>query len=163
MVKTIVLMGVSGCGKTSVGREVGARLGRTFYDGDDFHEPENVEKMRQGIPLNDDDRRTWLAALHDLIADNLQLGIPIVLACSTLKKVYRQQLREGNEGLTFVFLKGDYELIWSRMGGREGHYMKPEMLRSQFDTLEIPENAIEVDIDQAVSEIVDEIILKLDY
>jgi len=158
MALAIVLMGVSGCGKTSVGKALSAELGWSFYEGDEFHSPENVETMSMGMPLNDEDRAPWLEALHDLIADKLQAGENHILACSALKTKYRQQLQEDNEGVVFVYLDGNFELIWSRMHTRDDHYMKPEMLKSQFDTLENPVNALQVDIAQPIEAIVREII-----
>jgi gluconokinase len=158
MAIALVLMGVSGCGKTSVGQSLSEQLGWPFYDGDDFHSPENVSKMLKGTPLNDEDRINWLEALQDLISDQLDAGENLILACSALKAKYRQQLSLGNEGLVFVFLNGDFDLIWSRMQTRNDHYMNPDMLKSQFNTLETPSNALEVNIDQPIKTIIQEII-----
>jgi gluconokinase len=157
----ILIMGVSGCGKTSVGKALATRLGWDFYDGDDFHPPANIEKMSCGIPLNDDDRRPWLAALHDLIAACLKEARPGVLACSALKERYRQALLAGNAGVQIVYLKGSYALIQARMAGRPGHYMKPGMLWSQFDTLEPPADALTMDISLPVEAIVEKIVKEL--
>ncbi|MFL7893676.1 MAG: gluconokinase [Anaerolineales bacterium] len=154
----IVLMGVSGSGKTSLGRALAARLGWSFYDGDDFHSPQAIEKMSLGIPLNDRDRSPWLECLSKLISDKTRAGENLILACSALKKSYRQRLRSGNENLVFVFLDGSYDLIWDRMQTRGAHYMKAEMLQSQFDDLEVPQNALRVNIDRPIPEILDEII-----
>ena len=151
-------MGVSGSGKSSVGQSLSEQLGWPFYDGDDYHSAENVRKMAKGIPLSDLDRTDWLETLHELISEKLRGGENLILACSALKAKYRQQLRTGNEGLVFVFLEGDIDLIWSRMQTRNDHYMKPEMLKSQFDTLEPPRNALILNIDQPISELVQEII-----
>ncbi|HBX67916.1 MAG TPA: gluconate kinase [Chloroflexi bacterium] len=159
--QAVVLMGVSGCGKTSVGAELSRILGWPFFDGDDFHPPENVAKMAAGIPLNDDDRAPWLANLHDLIAEHLRRGQSVLLACSALKQKYRTQLAAGNPGTVFVHLKGDFDLIFGRMQARAGHYMKAEMLRSQFATLEEPTEALTVDINQNLDRIVVEIITQL--
>ena len=159
--QAVVLMGVSGCGKTSVGAELSRILGWPFFDGDDFHPPENVAKMAAGIPLNDDDRAPWLANLHDLIAEHLRRGQSALLACSALKQKYRTQLAAGNPGTVFVHLKGDFDLIFGRMQARAGHYMKAEMLRSQFATLEEPTEALTVDINQNLDRIVVEIITQL--
>ncbi len=150
-----VVMGVSGCGKTTVGMELADRLGCPFYDGDDFHPPENVAKMASGIPLNDVDRRPWLARLHDLLAGHAAQGETAVLACSALKQKYREQLRVNN-ATCFIFLRGSFDLIWQRMQARQNHYMKAEMLQSQFDTLEMPDpdEAITIDIDQDIESIV---------
>jgi gluconokinase len=157
MATVYIIMGVSGCGKSSVGQSLAEQRGVPFYDGDDFHPPENVAKMSNGIPLNDDDRRPWLARLHDLIADHLTRDASAVLACSALKRTYRDQLREGNAGVQFVYLDGDFDLIWGRMSDREGHYMKASMLESQFEALEPPtpdEGAWHIPIQDTVAEVV---------
>ena len=153
-------MGVSGCGKSSVGVALAERLGCPFYDGDDYHPPENVAKMASGIPLNDADRYPWLAKLHDMIGKHLEAGETAVVACSALKKKYRRQLRKGNDGLQFVYLKGSFELVWLRMTARQGHYMKAEMLRSQFKTLEEPDGdeALVIGIENDVESIVEVIL-----
>lgn len=162
MPQAIVLMGVSGSGKTSVGLRLSEILGWRFFDGDDLHPRENIVKMTSGIPLNDDDRSAWLESLHDLIEGQLNEGYSILVACSALKRKYRDQLRKGNPGLTFVYLKGDYELIFSRMEGRKTHYMDSRMLQSQFDDLEEPKQAIVINIDQNVESIVIQILQNLD-
>lgn len=158
MSNVFVVMGVSGSGKTTVGKALAEKLGCSFYDGDDFHPPENVAKMAGGTPLNDDDRRPWLAALHQLLAGHVAKGETAVLACSALKKKYRNQLQVENK-TCFIFLRGSFDLIWERMQARQNHYMKAEMLQSQFDALEAPneDEAIVIDIDQNV----DEILLKI--
>ena len=153
----IVVMGVSGSGKTSVGKALAEHLGWEFYDADEFHPPENVAKMATGVPLDDSDRAPWLAALHDLISTCRKTDRPGVLACSALKERYRQQLLEGNDGVQLVYLKGSYDLIWSRMSERSDHYMKPHMLQSQFAALEEPKNALTVEISASVGDIVQEI------
>lgn len=155
-----VVMGVSGCGKTTVGMALAEKLGCTFYDGDDFHPAENVAKMASGKPLNDDDRHPWLARLHDLITDHLARGETAVLACSALKKKYRNQLREGNDEITIVYLQGSYDLIWQRMTARPGHYMKANMLQSQFDALEppSPQNTLIANVAQPVANILAQIL-----
>ena len=149
----IIVMGVSGCGKSSVGKLLAEKLGWDFYDADDFHPSINVKKMADGIPLDDSDRAPWLASLHELISSSLKQNQPGVLACSALKERYRQQLMEGNENIQLVYLKGSYELIWSRMSTRREHYMQPEMLQSQFDALEEPVNALTMDISGPVDDI----------
>ena len=157
--RAFVVMGVSGCGKSTVGQVLAQRLGCPFYDGDDFHPAENVAKMSQGIPLNDDDREPWLNRLADLIEEHLLRGETAVIACSALKEKYRKRLKRGQENVVFVYLRGNFDLIWQRMQQREGHYMKAEMLQSQFDVLEEPDpdTAVVVniapDIDSIVSEI----------
>ena len=153
MIRFIIVMGVSGSGKTSVGKVLAEHLKWDFYDADDFHPPKNVAKMAGGIPLDDSDRAPWLAALHDLISSSLKQNKSGVLACSALKERYRQQLMNGSDGVQLVYLKGSYDLIWSRMETRPNHYMKPHMLHSQFDALEEPSNALTVDISLSVEEI----------
>ena len=153
-----IVMGVSGCGKSSVGKALAQSLGWDFYDADDFHPPENIAKMAGGIPLDDSDRAPWLAALHNLISSSLIQNRPGVLACSALKERYRQQITNGNDGVQIIHLKGSYDLIWSRMETRIDHYMKPHMLKSQFETLEEPVDALTVDISLSVDEIVQEIL-----
>jgi len=157
-VRFFILMGVSGSGKTSVGETLAKELGWDFYDADDYHPPENVAKMASGTPLNDSDRAPWLARLHEMISTSLKADRPGVLACSALKERYRQQLLDGNQDVQIVYLKGSYDLIWSRMENRTDHYMKPHMLKSQFDTLEEPKNALTMDISMSVDDIVETII-----
>jgi len=152
-IRFLIVMGVSGSGKTSVGKSLAKHLGWDFYDADDFHPPENVAKMAKTIPLTDSDRAPWLAALHELISSSLARNLPGVLACSALKERYRQKLLEGNDGVRLIYLKGSYDLIWSRMSARKDHYMKPHMLQSQFETLEEPVNALIVDVTPSVDEI----------
>lgn len=153
-----IVMGVSGCGKSSVGKALADTLGWNFYDADDFHPPENVAQMASGIPLNDSDRALWLASLHELISSSLKANRPGVLACSALKERYREQLMDDNEDVQLIYLKGSYSLVWSRMEKRTDHYMKPQMLNSQFETLEEPTNALTMDISMSVDEIVAEIL-----
>ncbi|MCI0609580.1 MAG: gluconokinase [Anaerolineae bacterium] len=153
----LIVIGVSGSGKTTIGKAIASKLGWDFYDADDFHPQENISKMEMGIPLTESDRAPWLASLHDLIESCLTRGRPGVLACSALKESYRQKLMEGNDSVQLIYLKGSYDLIWSRVSARKDHYMKPEMLQSQFDALEEPTNARAVDISQSVDEIVQEI------
>lgn len=136
--RPVILMGVSGSGKTTVGLALSEHLGCHFFDADDFHPAENIAKMSAGTPLTDADRLPWLQQLNQLIAQNLSTGEPFVLACSALKKSYRVELLRGNLGVIFVYLQADYDSIWSRMQAREGHYMKAEMLQSQFFDLEEP-------------------------
>jgi gluconokinase len=159
--QALILMGVSGSGKTVVGELLSQKLGWPFFDGDDFHPKENVDKMAAGIPLDDDDRTPWLLNLHDLIADHLAERKSLLLACSALKQTYRDLLLEGNPNTLFIHLKGDFGLIMSRMQARSGHYMKPEMLYSQFETLEEPTDALTVDIGQNLDRITEEIITQL--
>ncbi len=158
MATAIILMGVSGCGKTSVGEVLSTALDWPFYDGDDFHPQSNIDKMAQGIPLNDEDRQPWLERLHDLISETLNQGKSLIVACSALKAKYRQILRGGREEVEFVHLTGSFDLIYERLQQRGRHYMKAEMLHSQFADLETPHDALAVSIDQEVDMIVDEII-----
>jgi gluconokinase len=153
-----IVMGVAGSGKTSVGRSLAEQLGWDFYDADHFHPPENIAKMANGIPLDDSDRVPWLASLHDLICSSLKAGRPGVLACSALKERYRQQLMDGTQGVQLIYLKGSYDLIWSRMEKRTDHYMKPQMLKSQVEALEEPANALTLDISRSVEELVQEVV-----
>ena len=157
----IIVMGVAGSGKTTVGRSLAEALGWEFYDADDYHPPENIAKMTNGIPLNDTDRSLWLTSLHTLISSSLEQDRPGVLACSALKDSYRQQMFAGNNGVQVVFLQGSYDLISSRLSMRKGHYMKPQMLVSQFQTLEEPTGALTVDISKSVSDIVQEILIEI--
>lgn len=157
----VIVMGVAGCGKTTVGEALAKHLGWQFYDADGFHPAENVAKMANGTPLTDSDRAPWLAALHALISASLKENRPAVLACSALKESYRQELLEGNEGVQIVYLKGSYELIWSRISQRKDHYMKPNMLKSQFETLEEPANALTFDVSMPVEGIVQAILEKI--
>lgn len=153
-----LVIGVSGSGKSSVGKSLAGQLGWSFYDADDFHPSENLIKMKSGVPLNDSDRAPWLASLHDLITSSLWTDQPGVLACSALKESYRQRLLDGSNSVQVVFLKGDYSLIWSRMSARRDHFMQPHMLQSQFDTLEEPANALVMDISLPVDVIVRKIL-----
>ena len=162
MAKAIILMGVSGCGKTSVGEALSAKLGWPFYDGDDFHPQANIDKMAQGIPLDDDDRQPWLERLHALIVEQLDQGRSLIVASSALKESYRQTLKGDRDEVAFVHLVGGFDLIYDRMKQRSDHYMKAEMLQSQFDTLEKPQDALSVPIDQSVSAIVEAIGEQLD-
>lgn len=141
----VVVIGVSGSGKTTAGKALAAELGATFVDGDDHHSPESIERMASGIALNDEDRRPWLAGLRELINDHLVAGTPLVLACSAVKQRYRDQLAAGDPRVHFVYLQSDYATITRRLADRQGHFMKANMLASQFDALEEPADAITVD------------------
>lgn len=153
-------MGVSGCGKTTVGARLAERLGWPFYDGDDFHPPANKAKMGAGIPLDDSDRAGWLAELAELIRSHAADGRSLVLACSALKQRYRDQLRVVPD-VRFVHLQGSYDLILARMQARADHYMKPEMLASQFAALEPPDDALTVDITAPPEALVEQILQAL--
>jgi gluconokinase len=154
----IILMGVSGSGKTTIGRLLASRLGWNFYDADDLHPAENIVKMAKGIPLTDPDRIPWLIILHNLISKSLSEKIPGVLGCSALKESYRKILLEGTRQIQLVYLKGDFSLIQSRMNNRSDHFMKSAMLQSQFEILEEPADALVVDISQSTEEILDRIL-----
>ncbi|GAB4524841.1 MAG: gluconokinase [Anaerolineales bacterium] len=154
----IVVMGVSGCGKSTVGRLLAERLGWPFFDADDFHPPENIARMTAGQPLSDADRAPWLDALHTLLADHLRHGQPLVLACSALKEAYRQRLAAGGLNVRFVHLQGGFDLIYRRMQARQAHYMRPEMLHSQFADLEAPTEALTLDIRQPPAALVTTIV-----
>ncbi len=144
----IIIMGVSGSGKTTIGKIIGQKLGLTFYDADDFHPKANIDKMASGKPLNDKDRHGWLVRLNKLILEHEKQGM--VLGCSALKERYRQILaNEVKQNTKWVYLDGSFEEILERMKGRKDHFMPAELLRSQFDALEIPEYALSVPIDSS--------------
>jgi gluconokinase len=153
----VVLMGVSGAGKTEVGTRLAKALGGTFAEGDDYHPPANVAKMRSGVPLDDADRRPWLEAMSREIGAWLEAGRTVVLACSALKQRYRDILKAGRPGVRFVHLKGDEDLIRQRLEHRRGHYMPASLLDSQLAALEEPADAITVGIDASPDAIVAEI------
>jgi len=161
MATAVILMGVSGCGKTSVGQGLSAALGWPFYDGDNYMPQANIDKMANGIPLDDADRQPWLETLHGLIVKDLESGQSLIVASSALKARYRSTLRGGRQEVRFVHLVGDFDLIYSRIQQRRGHYMKADMLHSQFRDLEPPKQALTVSIDKPIDRIVDEIIEQL--
>ena len=152
-------MGVVGAGKTTVGSLLAQKLGWQFADADDFHPAANVEKIRHGIPLDDSDRAPWLAALRNSILKYNREGKNLVLACSALKRKYRDELRV--DGVHFVYLEGDYELIEKRLRRRRGHFASDSILKSQFEELEKPTDALTVEIDKTPDAVVAEIIEKL--
>jgi gluconokinase len=149
----IVLMGVSGAGKTTVGQLLASELEWDFADGDDYHSPPNVEKMRSGIPLTDADRAPWLETLRTVIANRIATGKNTVLACSALKQTYRQVLQVGPE-VSIVYLKGSPQVLQQRLRERRGHFMTEGMLASQLAALEAPADAVAVDADRSPAEIV---------
>jgi gluconokinase len=156
----ILMMGVSGAGKTTIGQLLASRLGWEFADGDDYHSAANLEKMRDGIPLTDADRAPWLETLRTLIAGWIAEGKSAVLASSALKRSYREFLLVAPE-IKVVYLRGTPELLQQRLRERVGHFMTERMLASQLATLEEPEDAVVVDTGRPVAEIVAEIRAKL--
>lgn len=158
----IILMGVSGCGKTTVGQILARDLDLPFFDADDFHPPENVQKMKQGMPLNDTDRQPWLEILSDKIKE-WDFSDGAVLACSALKEKYRTFLDSENTEVVFVYLKGPKQLILERIKNRIGHYMPSNLLDSQFKTLEEPKKSIVVSIENSPPEISNQIKKNLQY
>jgi gluconokinase len=156
----VVIMGVSGCGKSSVGAALAERLGISYRDGDDLHPEANVEKMRAGVPLTDDDRWPWL----DSVARVLDKEAPVIVGCSALRRAYRDRLRAGAGGpVAFIHLTGARDLIAGRMAARTGHYMPPSLLDSQFATLEAPgpDEALSLDIDRPLGALVEAATLHL--
>lgn len=155
----IVVMGVSGCGKSTIGALIAGALGVPFVDGDSLHPQSNIEKMAGGQPLNDDDRWPWLAAVGKTLTDAGGQGSGMVIACSALRRAYRDAILEAAPNTRFVHLSGSREVLASRLEGRSGHFMPPALLDSQFATLEPladDEPGIVVDIDQQVPAIVSE-------
>jgi gluconokinase len=152
-----VVMGVAASGKSLIGAALARAVGVEFVEGDQFHSPENVERMSRGVPLTDDDRAQWLRSLAARIRESKEAGAGLVISCSALKRSYRDILRAGASDLRLVFLKGDRGLIAARLAGRRGHFMPPSLLESQFATLEEPspdENAWVCDIRKSPQELV---------
>jgi gluconokinase len=160
MVKIVVVMGVAGSGKTTVGTMLANAMHCAFLEGDSLHSAANVEKMSHGIPLTDADRAPWLATIHARLLDSFTRGECLVVGCSALKESYRTVLAEGIP-ITWVYLKGPAALIRSRLRHRTGHYMKANMLASQFEALEEPSNALIVDVSQSPGAIVEQILAEL--
>ena len=160
----LIVMGVSGSGKSTIASALAERLGWTFEDGDRFHPPSNVAKMSAGHPLTDEDRWPWLQAIADEIGRVCRAGGHLVVACSALKRAYRDVLVGDRSDVRFVFLAGSQALIAGRLARRKGHFMPPGLLDSQFKTLEPPqadEQAIAVSIDAPVETIVDNIVARM--
>ncbi len=157
----LIIAGVSGAGKTTVGKALAERLNWRFIEADDFHPDANVAKMQRGEPLNDADRLPWLLRLRDEIKTCLSKGEKAILACSALKESYRARLRLDPERVHFVFLTGNYETLRKRITQRHNHFMGPGLLVSQLDTLELPNDELVVDIGQPVASIMDLIVDRL--
>ena len=153
----LIVMGVAGSGKTTVGQLLAKELSWTFRDADEFHPATNIEKMTQGIALEDADRAPWLAAMRATIETYLREGRNAVLTCSCLKAVYRQTLLVDPARIRFIYLKGSYELIDARLRQRTHHFMKADLLKSQFEILEEPQDAITVDLSNPPEVIVQKI------
>ena len=159
----VIVFGVSGAGKTTIGKLLAEQLGWQFYEADDFHPRANIDKMRSGVPLTDEDRWPWLERLREQITLSLGAKENAVLACSALKRAYRERLRV-NDDVKFVFLRGDYALIERQLRRRRGHFMNPALLQSQFADLEEPqpdEDVLTIDLGRSPQELVDEIKAKL--
>lgn len=154
--QAVVVMGVCGTGKSTVGLGLADRLGFPYADADDYHPAENVAKMREGIALTDEDREPWLDRLRGLLEEHLSSGTGIVLACSALREIYRERLKPTHGELKIVFLRGDRELLAERITARTDHYMPPTLLDSQLATLEVPapRNALWCDVAEAPETII---------
>jgi gluconokinase len=159
----LIAMGVSGAGKTRIGELLAERLKCSFTDGDAFHSAANKEKMHHGIPLTDEDRWPWLRAIRAAIEEKQQAHETAVFTCSSLKRSYRDILRDGDKDVCFVYLKGTREMLQERLGSRTGHFFDPSLLQSQLDTLEEPgdDEAITVSIELTPEEIVEEALAKV--
>ena len=157
--KTIyVIMGVSGSGKTTIGQKISEFFGYNFFDGDDFHPQLNIDKMSNGFQLDDTDRKPWLKAINRHMLNQNQSAI---YACSALKEDYRKLLSQDLGSIEFIYLKGNFNQIYNRIGKRENHFMPPHLLKSQFEVLEEPSNVIVVDISQSIDDIINELKRKL--
>ncbi|MGL6316810.1 gluconokinase [Vibrio sp. WXL103] len=155
---SVIVMGVCACGKSTIGEHLASRLGRKFIDGDDLHPRANIQKMSSGQPLNDEDRGPWLERIRDAAYSLENKNEHGIIVCSALKKKYRDQIREGNSNVTFVFLDGDMDLILERMRMRKGHFMKENMVKSQFDALERPDGepqTLIVSIEGSIDDVVE--------
>jgi len=160
--KVFIVMGVSGSGKSSVAAEAARRTGAAFLDGDFLHPRANILKMAVGLPLSDEDRQPWLAAVNSAAFAMRRSNRISVIVCSALKRRYRDWLRDGNPGIVFIYLQGAADLIEARLSSRSGHFFKPELLRSQFEALEEPAgdecDTRRVDISKSLREVVDEVV-----
>ena len=157
----LIFMGVSGSGKTTVGTLLAKKTGAIFFEGDEFHPPENVEKMRRGVPLTDDDRAKWLQTLRDIIVRSLDEGRFTVMACSALKAAYRDLLQGGDSRVRFVHLTGPRAVIEERLRARKNHFMPPTLLDSQWATLEPPADVLTFSCEKSPEEIVTTLIQAL--
>lgn len=156
--RVILVIGVSGSGKSTIAQHLAKAIGADFLDADDFHPAANIAKMSQGIPLEDTDRLPWLRELVATVQGRGQEGRSVVLACSALKESYRQPFREAFPQLELVTLKGSFEQIEERMRKRQGHFMKSDLLRSQFATFEPPTDGLHVDIDRPLDHIMEDLL-----
>ena len=156
----IIVMGVSGCGKTTIAKKLAEKLNWEFFEGDQYHPPENIARMSHGVPLTDQDRAIWLTTLANLISDQLQSNQQAVLACSALKQKYRLQLAV-DQRVRFVYLKVDQNSLLQRLQQRGDHFMKPDMLVSQLLALEEPADAITLDANEEPEKIVEKVIMEL--
>jgi gluconokinase len=154
----LIFMGVTGTGKTTLAKLFAEKTGAVFYEGDDFHSPANIAKMKEGIPLNDEDREGWLRALREAIVKSLAKNELAAMTCSALKEKYRAQLQAGDERVQFVYLTGPQQLIADRLKNRTGHFMPPALLDSQFAILEPPADALTFSVEKSPEEIVEELI-----
>lgn len=150
----VIVMGVSGAGKTAVGKRLAGALGWDFIEGDDYHLPESVAKMQRGVPLTDEDRLPWLDALRDVIENYRTEGRSAVIACSALKQHYRQRLQRGDDDVHFIYLKGPFDLIRKRLQARRDHFFDADLLQSQFDALEEPDGVPAIDVSPGLDDIV---------
>lgn len=153
----VILMGVSGSGKTTIGQLLARDLGWSFYEGDDYHSERNLDKMRDGVPLSDEDRVPWLYTLHQLVQDLITTSQHAVITCSALKHTYRKSVTEGHPQVSLVYLRGNYTLIHPRLTSRTGHFMKADLLASQFGALQEPHDVPFVDVSQSPEAIVEQI------
>jgi gluconokinase len=160
--QAVVLMGVAGSGKTAVGKQVADKLHWLFLDADNFHPPANIEKMKHGIPLNDDDRAPWLQRLHDELQHQINKHSSVILACSALKESYRKILRDETLPPTFIYLDVDPQTIKERLSHRSSHFFPKELMDSQFATLEKPKDAVLVDARKPLDEVVTAVIQVLE-